>query len=142
MNHVLIKTVEQAGLLSGIALPQNASPCAVQTNYEAHLQDADIPAGDSQLLFLSEQDHSIDPMGWLMGLDMTTWSTSDLVGAEMVSPVHDVCRSLSTAASADYHSSEVSESSGDPTPIDMQEYDFAIDMFDTTTWLSDGRLAD
>lgn len=133
MNHALIRTVKQAGLLSATSLPENASPCAVQTNYEAHLQVTDIPAGDSQLQFLSEQDHSIDPIGWLMGLDMATWSASDLAGAEMVSPVHAVCRPLSTAG-VGCHSSEVSESSGDPTPIDIQEYDFAIDMFDTTTW--------
>lgn len=142
MNHALVRTVEQAGLLSAIALPQNASPCAVQTNYEADLQDADISVGDSQSQFLSEQYHCIDPMGWLMGLDMATWSASDLAGAETVSPVHAVCRPLSTAAGADYHSSKVSESSGDPTPIDMQEYGFAINMFDTIRWLSDGRLAD
>lgn len=142
LNRDLIRTVEQAGLLSGIALSQYAPPCEVQTNYDADSQDADISAGDSQLQFLSEQDHSIDPMGWLMGLDMKTWSARDLAGAEMVSPIHDVCRPLSTAAGPDYHSSGVSESSGDPTPIDMQEYHFAIDMFGTTTWLSDGRLAD
>ncbi|KAF5529284.1 basic region leucine zipper [Fusarium mexicanum] len=133
MNHSLVRTVEQAGLLSGISLPPNTFTCAIQRNGGPDPKDAHIPAGDNQAQSLSDEDPSVDPMGWLMGLGMTTWSPSNLAEAEMVSSVHAGCTSLS-GVRPDHYTPEVWD--------DMQEYDFAIEMFDTNAWMPDGRLAD
>ncbi|KAF5240622.1 hypothetical protein FANTH_9473 [Fusarium anthophilum] len=142
MNHALVKTVEQAGLLSGTNLAQNVFPYALQKNGESDLHDADFRAGDIHCQSLSEEDPFEDTMGWLMGLDnMTTWPASNLAEAEMVSSVRAGCPSLS-GIRADHDTPEVWGSVGDLAPIDMQEYDVAIAMFDTTAWVFDGTLAD